>query len=143
MSLLRKSVYPYEYMDSWERFDEEKVPDKSEFYSNLNIEEISEIDYRPAEKVFNKFNIKNLGEYHDLYVQSDTLLLADVFENFRNMCIDVYKLDLAYFLSAPGLASQACLRKTGMELELISDIDMLLMIEKGISGGMSFCIQTC
>ena len=75
------------------------------------MEEISGTDYRHAEKVFNKFNIKNLGEYHNLYVQSDTLLLADVFENFRNMCIKVYGLDPVYFLSASGLAWQACLKK--------------------------------
>ena len=78
MLLLRKGVCPYEYMDDWNRFDEEQLPDKSDFYSNLNMEEISGIDYRHAEKVFSKFNIKNLGEYHDLYVKSDTLLLADV-----------------------------------------------------------------
>ena len=96
------------------------------------MEEISGIDYRHAEKVFNKFNFKNLGEYHDLYVQSDTLLLPDVVENFRNMCIKVYGLDPVYFLSGPGLAWQACLKKTGVKLELVTDVDMLLMIEKGI-----------
>ena len=98
--------------------------------------EISGIDYRHAKKVFNKFNIKNLGEYHDLYVQNDTLLLADVFKNFRDMCINVYDLDPAYFLSAPELARQACLKKTRVKLELLKDIDMLLMIEKGIRGGI-------
>ena len=98
--------------------------------------EISGIDYRHAKKVFNKFNIKNLGEYHDLYVQNDTLLLADVFKNFRDMCINVYDLDPAYFLSAPKLARQACLKKTRVKLELLKDIDMLLMIEKGIRGGI-------
>ena len=118
MVLLRKGVCPYEYMDDWSIFAEEKLPDNSDFYSSLNMEEISGIDYRHAEKVLNKFNIKNLGEYHDLYVQSDTLLLADIFENFRNMCIEVYELDLVYFLSAPGLAWHACLKKTGVKLEL-------------------------
>ena len=137
MLLLRKGVYPYEYMDEWDRFNEEKLPNKSDFYSGLNMEEeICVIDYRHAEKVFNKFNIKNLGEYHDLYVQSVTLLLADVFENFRNMCLKVYGLDPVYFFSAPGLAWQACLKKTGVKLELITDVDMLLMIEKGIRGGI-------
>ena len=87
MLLLRKGIYPYEYMNDWNRFNEEKLPNKSDFYSSLNVEEISETDYRGAEKVFNKFNIKNLGEYHDLYVQSNTLLLADVVESFRNLCI--------------------------------------------------------
>ena len=111
MLLLRKGVYPYEYIDDWNRFDEEQLPNKSDFYSGLNMEEISDIDYRHAEKVFNKFNIKNLGEYHDLHVQSDTLLLTDVFQNFRNMCMKVYELDPVYFLSVPGLAWQDCLKK--------------------------------
>ena len=81
-------------------------------------------------KVFNEIALKNLGDYHDLHVQIDTLLLADEFENFRNMCIEVYELDPAHFLSAPGLAWHACLKKTGVELELITNVDMLLMIEK-------------
>ena len=82
------------------------------------------------------FEINNLGDYHDLYVQSDTLLLADVYENFRNMCLDIYELDPVYFVSAPGLAWQACLKKTGVKLELLTDYDMILMIEKGIRGGI-------
>ena len=98
-------------MDSWKRFDETSLPDKEAFYSNLNMEDITDVDYRHANKVFNEFRLKNLGEYHDLYVQRDTLLLADVFENFRNMCIKVYELDPAHFLSALGLAWQACLKK--------------------------------
>ena len=80
--------------------------------------------------------IKNRGEYHDLYVQSDTLLLSDVFENFRNKCLEIYELDPIYFVSAPGLAWQACLKKTEVKLESITDYDMLLMIEKGIRGGI-------
>ena len=89
-----------------------------------------------AEKVWDVFEIRNLGEYHDLYVQTDTLLLADVFENFRNLCLEKYQLDPSHFLSAPGLAWQACLKKTGVNLELLTDVDMLLMIEAGIRGGM-------
>ena len=85
--LLRKGVYPYEYMDSWERFDKTSLPDKEAFYSSLNMEDIT--DHRHAKRVFKCLNNKNLGDYHDLYVQSDTLLLADVFENFRQMCIKV------------------------------------------------------
>ena len=133
---MKKNVYPYEYMDDWDRFHEEKLPNESDFYSSLNMEDISEIDYRHATKIFNKFNIKNLVEYHDLYVQSNTLLLADVFESFRNLRIKTYKLHPAYFLSLPGLAWQACLKKIGIKLELISDIDMLLMLEEGIRGGI-------
>ena len=89
-------------------------------------------DYRHANKVFKEFKLKHLGEYHDLYVQSDTLLLLDVFGNFRNICIKVYELDPAHFLTAPGLAWQACLKKTEVKLELLTDNDMLLMVEKGI-----------
>ena len=133
--LLRKGVYPYEYMDSWEKFNETELPDKESFYSELNKEGITDEDYVHAQKVWDTFNIQNLGEYHDLYVQSDTLQLADVFENFRNMGIENYQLDTAHFLSAPGSALQARLKKTGVELELLTD-DMLMMNEKGIRGGM-------
>ena len=93
-------------------------------------------------KIFlKKLKLKNLGDDHDLYVQSDTLLLADVFENFRNKCIEIYELDPAHFLSAPGLAWQACLKKTGIRLELLTDIDMLLMVEKGTRGGICHVIH--
>ena len=112
--LLRKGVYPYEYMDNWERFDETSLPDKESFYSSLNMENIKDIDYRHGNNVFKKFKLKNLGEYHNLYVSSDTLLLADVFENFINMYIKMYELDPAHFLSLPGLAWQACLKKKQM-----------------------------
>ena len=98
-------------MDSWERFDETSLPDKEAFYSNLNMENITDIDYRHANRVFKKFNLKNLCQYHDLCVQTDTLLLADIFETFRNMCIKVYELDTTDFLSAPRLAWQASLKK--------------------------------
>ena len=109
--LLRKSVYPYEYMDNWERFDEKSLPDKEYFYSSLNMENIDDIDYRHGNNVFKKCKLKNLGEYHDLYMQIDTLLLADVFENFRNTCLKVYRLNPGHFLSLPGLVWQACLKK--------------------------------
>ena len=133
--LLRKGVYPYEYMDSWERFNETSLPDKKTFLNELNLEDIDK-DYAHPQKVFEEFDIKSLGDYHDFYVQSDTLLLADVFENFRNKCIEIYELDPAHFLSAPGLAWQAASKKTGVKLELLIDYDMLLMIEKGLRGGM-------
>ena len=99
--LLKKGVYPYEYVDNWERFDETSLADKEAFYSNLNIKSITDVDYRHAKRVFKEFNIKYLGEYHDLYVQSDTLLLANIFENFRNKCTEIYELESAHFLSAP------------------------------------------
>ena len=139
--MLRKGVYPYEYMDNWERFNETSLPSKEPFYSNLNMEDIDDIDYRHGNNVFNKFKLNNLGYYHDLYVQSDTLLLADVFENLRGTCLKEYELDPAHFLSLPGLAWQACLKKTNIELELLTDYDMLLMVEEGIRGGIYHSIH--
>ena len=133
---LRKGVYPYEYMDSWERFNETSLPSKESFYSELNLEDINDKDYSHAQKVWDVFEIKNLGKYHDLYVQTDTSLLADIFEKFRNICIEIYQLDPTHFLSAPWLTWQACLKKTNIRFELLTDIDMLLMIEEGIRGGM-------
>ena len=139
--LLRKGVYPYEYMDNWEEFDETLLPNKEAFYSYLNMEDITDTDYRHANKLFKEFKVKHLGEYHDLYVQGDTLLLADVFGNFRNMCIKVYKLDPAHFLTAPGLAWQACLKKTDVKLELLTNFNVLLMVEEGIRGGMCHVVH--
>ena len=133
----RKGVYPYEYMDSLERFKENKLPPKEAFYSRLTGEGISDEDYEHVEKVWKVFGMKTLQDYHDLYNVTDVLLLADVFENFRNVCLDNYKLDPAHYFTAPGLAWDACLKITGVELELVSDIDMLLMIEEGIRGGVS------
>ena len=109
--LLRKGVYPYEYMDSWKRFNEISLPPKKSFYSELNLEDISDKDYLHAQKVWDVFEIRNFDEYHDLYVQTDTSLLGDVFEKFRDTCIEIYGLDPSNFLSAPGLAWQACLKK--------------------------------
>ena len=126
--LLRKGIYPYEYMDSWERFDENTIPPKEAFYSKLNLEGISNADYEHVKKVWEAFEIRNCGEYHDLYVQCDTLLLADVYENFRDNCIEIYELDPALFLSASELAWQAYLKKAKVELELLTNIDMLLMV---------------
>ena len=139
--LLRKGVYPYEYMDSWERFNETSLPSKEDFYSNLNMENIDDIDYRHCNNVFKIFKLDNLGDYHDLYVQSDTLLLADVFENFRDVCIKVYELDPTHFVSLPGLAWQACLKKSNIKLELLADYEMLLMVEEGIRGGICHSIH--
>ena len=105
------------------------------------MEDIDDIDYRHGSNVFKGFKLENLGDYHDVYVQSDTLLLADVFENFRDMCIKDYELDPAHFLSLPGLAWQACLKKTNIELELLTDYDMLLMVEEGIRGRICHSIH--
>ena len=108
--LLRKCVYTYEYMDSWERFNETSLPAKKGFYSELAVEDISDKGYAHAQKVFEEY-CTDIGDYHDLHVRANTLLLADVFENFRNKCFEIYVLDPSYFLSAPGLAWQAYLKK--------------------------------
>ena len=123
-------------MDSWEKFDETTLPPKEDFYSELNLEGISDEDYAHAQKVSKIFEVNNHSEYHDLYVPSDTLLLADVFDRLRDKCIEIYGLDPSHFLSAPGLAWQACLKKSDVNLELLTDDDMLFMIEAGIRGRM-------
>ena len=131
----------YEYMDSWERFDEAFLP-KKYFYGSLNMENITSVEYRYAKRVFKNFNNKNIGDYHDLYVRSDILLLADVFENFGNKCIEIYELDPDNVLSAPELAWQACFKKTGIKLELLTDVNMLLMVGRGIRCGIFYAINT-
>ena len=133
--LTRKGVYPYEYMDSFERLKETELPPKEAFYSRVNEEDISDEDYEHAQEVWETFEMKTLKDYHNLYNQADVLLLADVFENFRNICIKNYELDPAHYYTAP--AWDAALKLTEVELELLSDIDMLLMVEKGIRGGVS------
>ena len=135
--LTRKGVYPYEYMDSLEKLKETKLPPKEAFYSRLNDEGISDEDYTHAQKVWETFEMKTLKDYHNLYNEVDVLLLADVFENFRNICIKNYKLDPAHYYTAPSLAWDAALKFTEVKLELLSDIDMLIMVEKGIRGGIS------
>ena len=138
--LLRKGVYSYEYKDSWERFNETTLLHKNAFYSKLYLEDITDENYTHAQKVFEEFKLKKQGKYHDLYFQSDTLLLADVFENFRNKCIEIFEVDPAHVLSAPGLAWQTCLKKTEVKLELLTDNDMLMIIEKEIRGGICHAI---
>ena len=138
--MLQKYIYPYEYMDDWEKFNETSLREKEDFYSHLNMEDITDADYVHAKKVCKDFEIKNFGEY-DLYVQSDTLLLADVLENFRNICLKIYELDPAKFLSAPGLVWQVALIKTKVKLYILTDIDMMLMVEKGIRGGICHSIN--
>ena len=118
--LLRKEVYPYEYMENWEKFNETSLPDKKAFYSKLNLEDITDKDSAHAQKVFKELKLKSLNDYHDLYVQSDTLLLADVFENFRNKCIEIYELDSAHFLSAPGLSMASLFKKGKSKIGIIN-----------------------
>ena len=135
--LLRKGVYPYEYVDSFDRFEETSLPPKSAFYSSLMDDHISLEDYQHAQNVWEIFDMQNLGDYHDLYLQSDVLLLADVFENFREVCQRDYKLDPAHYFTIPGLAWDAMLKLTKIELELLTDPTMYLFVENAIRGGIS------
>ena len=139
--LIKKGVYPYEYMTSWDKFEETKLPPKEAFYSNYNISDISDKDYSQAQRVWKRFDMKNLGEYHDLYLKTDTILLTNVSEAFRSSCLEHYSLSAAHFYISPGLAWQACLKKTGIELELLADSDILLMFERGIIGGVTQAVH--
>ena len=135
--ITRKGVYPYEYMNKIEKFDEQQLPDKSKFYSTLTNTNISDDEYEHAKNVWNHYNIQNLGEYHDLYLRTDVMLLSDIFENFREVCMKNYKLDPAWYYTSPGLSWDALLKYTKIELDLLSDIDTVLFVEQGIRGGVS------
>ena len=157
--LTRKGVYPYVYIDSPKRMEENQLPPKEAFYFDLNDEHITDEDYEHAHKVWKTLGMKTMRDYHDLYNQVDifenfrniwkTLGMktmrdyhdlynqVDIFENFRNICCKNYNLDLAHYFTAPGLALDAALKVTEVELKLLSDMDMLLMVEKGIRGGVS------
>ena len=140
--LARKGVYPYDYMDSFDKFNE-KLPTKDAFYSILNDEDILDEDYEHVNDVWNTFSVKNMGEYHDLYLESDVLLLADVFENFRKTCLEYYKLDPCHYFTSPGLSWDAMLKMTNIKLELMTDINMFQFIEKGMRGGISYIANRC
>lgn len=137
--ILRKGVYPYEYMDSWERFEETEIIDKEKFYSTLYGKGISDEDYEHYIKVWETCGMKNLGNYHDFYQVTDVLLLADVFENFREQTLNDFGLDPFWYYGAPGLAWDAMLRFTRVKLDMLweGQDDMLMFIEKGIRGGIS------
>ena len=134
----QKGVYPYDYMDNFEKFNNTQLPNKDEFYSILNHEFISDEQYEHAQNVWDTFNLKTMGDYHDLYLKSDILLLADVFENFRETCLQYYKLDPCHYFTSPGLSWDAMLKMTDIKLKLIVDIDMFQFIEKGLRGGVSY-----
>ena len=147
--LKQKGAYPYEYMNSFERFNEEKLPAKKYFYSSIKDGKIGDDgkisdghisvkDYLTCEKIWDKFNLKNMGDYHDHYLKKDVLLLADVFEKFIDMCLKFYGLDPCHYFSSAGLIWDAMLKMTGIELEKISDIDKYLFIENGLRGGISY-----
>ena len=134
----RKGVYPYDHMDSFQKFEETELPTQEKFYSLLNNSSISDEDYRHAQNVWKTFNMKSMGDYHDVYLKADVLLLADVFENFRKTCLQYYGLDPCYYFTSPGLSWDAMLKMTGVKLNLISDVDMYQFVEKGMRGGVSY-----
>ena len=134
----QKGVYPYDFMDSFEKFNQTELPTKGQFYSILNDQHITNDEYNHAKKVWKVCNIKIMGEYHDLYLKSDMLLLVDVFESFRKTCLQHYKLDPCQCFTSPGLNWDAMLKMTNIILELMTDVDMFQFIEKGMRGGVSY-----
>ena len=134
----QKGVYPYDYMDSFSRFDEIKLPAIEDFYSTVNEAGISQEEYNHAVSVWEAFGCKTLGDYHDLYLKTDVLLLTDVFENFREMCLAFYRLDPCHYFSSSGISFDSYLKMTGVNLQLLSDVDMYQFIEKGLRGGVSY-----
>ncbi|XP_044005500.1 uncharacterized protein LOC122850414 [Aphidius gifuensis] len=137
--LKRKGAYPYEYTDSFDKLNETSLPPKENFFSKLSNENISDSDYEHAIKVWDTFKIKTLGDYSDIYLQADVLLLADVFENFRKNCISNYGLDPIHYYTIPGYSFDCMLKCTEIELELLTDPEKYLFIEKGIRGGVAQC----
>ena len=135
--LLRKGVYPYDYVDCMNKLDETSLPPNEAFYSKLTGEDIIDEDYQHAQTLWKEFSIESMKDYHKLYNLSDVLSIADVFENFRKICMTQYGFDPAWYFSAPGLAWDAALKITKIQLELVSDPDILLMIESGIRGGIA------
>ena len=125
-------------MDDYSKFYNERLPSKEKFYNILNDKHITDEEYEHAKEVWKTFDLRDMGEYHDLYLVSDVLLLTDVFENFRSHCLNYFKLDPCHYFTSPGLSWDAMLRMTGIRLELMMDIDMYQFIEKGIRGGVSY-----
>lgn len=126
----KKGVYPYDFIDSSSKFNHPTLPTKDAFFSMLTNEGISDEQYNHAHQVWNKFGLTNMGEYHDLYLRSDILLLSDVFENFRQTGLQYYYLDPDHYFTSPGLSWSAMLKMTGIKLELMTDIDMFHSVEK-------------
>lgn len=138
--LTKKGVMPYDYIDSNDRFNDTSLPPIEVFYSKLEGKKCPRKLYERAQLVWNKFKCQNLGEYSDLYMKTDILLLADVFEQFRSSCHKTYGLDPAHYFTLPGYTWDAMLKYTKQELELLTDVDMFLFVERGIRGGLS---QVC
>ena len=122
-------------------FDEKELPSDDKFYSKLACGGVRTDEYNHAKKLWDLFKIDNMGEYHDLYVRADTAQLSDVFENFRYLCLEIYGLDPTYFVSAPSLAFEAMLKITKARIELFTDIDMVLMTQKAVRGGLTQVIK--
>ena len=135
-SITKRGVYPYDYTDGFDKFDEKGLP--SNFYSKLTCEDVSNSDYNHAKNVWEEFTCKTMGDYHDLYFKSDVLIIADVFENFRKTGKEYYNLDPAHYFSCPGFGWDAMLKMTDINLELMTDIDMYQMVETGLRGGVSY-----
>ena len=135
--LLRKGVYPYEYMDEWAKLEKNSLPTREEFYNSLKQEECTPEEYAHAKNVWEKFECKTMQDYQDLYLKTDVLILADVFENFRNFSIKHYKLDPAHYVSSPQLSWDAMLLFTECKLEMISDPEIFVLVDKGIRGGVA------
>ena len=139
----RKGVCPYDYMDSPKRLEETCLPPKSSFFSRWTDTDISDNDYAHAQNVWRTLSLNTLGDYHDLYMKTDVLLLADIFERFRFTCPSNYRLDPAHYYTAPGLSWNAMLKMTGVSLELFTDPDMHLFVKNGIRGGVSMISHKC
>lgn len=136
----QKGVFPYKYVDDFAKLNETELPSKEQFYNDLTEEYISDEEYDRATYVWNLFKCNSIGEYSDIYLKSDVLLLADIFQNFRKTCMETYKLDPTHYYSFPGLSFDACLRYTGVELELLTDPDMLHFFKSSVRGGVSTCV---
>lgn len=137
--LTRKGIYPYDYMTDWKSYDQKSLPPKRCFHNSMTNEDITDDDYNHAQTVWNEFNITNMGEYTDLYLKTDVLLLSDIFQKFRKTCKQHYNLDPAFYVTAPSLSFDAMLLKTGVQLELVSDLSIVRMIQSGIRGGLCMC----
>ena len=136
--LCKKEVYPYDYVNSIEKFKENSLPSIEKLFSQLYHTNISQEEYDHAKNVSETFNCKTIKDNHDLYLKTDVLLFADIFENFRKTCLKHYQLDPCHYYSSPGLAWDACLKETKQKVELLSDYDMLMFFEKGTRGGMCY-----